>query len=223
MNRLVTVAIATISFFTNSTIFAADCSLVSNTQDLFTKNPIVATDWEQMTKDVSDKFKHPKGFVSALQNGDKTYVLVRIRTWDKSPAFFRGSSNALLPSDNFLHNAVVANEGSELWLLLADDTVIKLQTDRDVHGVANAVGAPTRTWDNTRRGYLETYDIRTTTTLRYELDKESYAGLTSFPVKNIRLFTNGREHDFLLRKEPYGGVNRAITCLGPGAAVENGA
>jgi hypothetical protein len=178
MNRLVTVAIATISFFTNSTIFAADCSLVSNTQDLFT---------------------------------------------NKSPAFFRGSSNALLPSDNFLHNAVVANEGSELWLLLADDTVIKLQTDRDVHGVANAVGAPTRTWDNTRRGYLETYDIRTTTTLRYELDKESYAGLTSFPVKNIRLFTNGREHDFLLRKEPYGGVNRAITCLGPGAAVENGA
>lgn len=217
MNPLIKASIAAAALCSCSTAFAADCSATSNSIDLFTKQRVVATDWEQMTKDVSDKYKHPKGFVAALRNGNQKYILIRIRTWDESPAFLRSSSGPV-PSDNFLYNAVVANEGSKLLLLLADETVIELHTDRPIRGIANSAGVASSNYSN--GGYRDTYDIRVTTTLRYELDEDAYAALTSYPVKNIRLSTNGRDHDFLLRKEPFGGVNRAIACLGADLAAE---
>jgi hypothetical protein len=214
MNRLIKAAIAVTTVFSCSTASAADCGMTSGYTDPFTKKTIVVTDFEQMTKDVSDKFKHPKGFVGALRNGNQKYIVIQMRTWDESSAFSRNSSGPM-PPDNYLYNAVVADEGSKLKLLLADETIIELETDRTVHGIASSMGIAS---NNMSREIF--FNIRTNIALRYELDDDAYAALTSYPVKNIRLSTNGRDHDLLLRKEPYGGINRAITCIGPDPVAE---
>ncbi len=197
---------------------AADCWYEKNLVDPFTKKEFIETEWEQMSKDVTDKYKHPKGFVSAIRDGDQLFLAIKIRTRD-SYEFRR--SNGPIPPDNVLFNAFVADEGSKLLLLLADETIIELATDRRVRGIANPVGPTSSRYSG--NAWYETWDIRTTAALRYPLTAEAHAALTSFPVKNIRLSSNGRDHDFLLRKEPYGGINRAINCLNAGPAEGEGA
>jgi hypothetical protein len=199
--------------------FAADCVYERDTVDPFTQQAAVVTDWEQMTKDVSNKFKHPKGFISARRDGNQKTLAIRMRTWSKSQPFHRNAPRPV-PSDGYLYNALVADEGSKLLLLLADETIVELHTDRSIRGFADSAGIASSEWSSSSGTYWDTYDIRGIITLRYPLDDDAYTALSSYPVKNIRLSTNGGDHDFKLRNESYGGVSRALACLGQDVAME---
>jgi hypothetical protein len=219
MHPLKRIAIAVSTLFMSPAALAADCVFETDRVDPFTQRAVVVTDWEEMTKDVSNKFKHPKGFISARRDGNQKTLAIRMRTWSKSSPFQRNVPGPR-PSDGYLYNALVADEGSKLLLLLADETIVELYTDRTIRGISDSAGVASSEWDSMSRITWDTYDIRGIITLRYPLDDDAYTALSSYPVKNIRLSTNGRDHDFKLRNETYGGVSRALACLGQDTVAE---
>ena len=131
MNRLITIA-TTIAFLViGSVADAASCKFKVNETDLFTKQRLVATEFYSMTSAMSSAFKilvadRTSVSVAAMSEGDQNFIAIKLK-------FNDGVYNE--PSNEDMRDALLVEKGSQLVIILEDESQIVLEARKTVRGV----------------------------------------------------------------------------------------
>ena len=178
---------------------AEKCRYEDNRTDDFTGEKILATKWKLFHSAISvNSFAEAAG----ITEGDSNFLAIRTEKEEILAYDLYGDE---------LRNRFVVPADARLLILLADDTVVELAAHKEVTGVSRSSSANSQL---TETSELEIrYKIRTTAVIRYPLDADSYAALTSQPATHVRMSANDGDHDFKVHKKLTDEIQKALLCL----------
>jgi hypothetical protein len=111
------------------------------------------------------------------------------------------------PPDYELQDAIVIPEGARLLAMMADETVVVLYSPNELR--INAKAIPPETGTN----ITSKFTIDTEAIIRYTLDAETIAALTSQNATNLRVEAAEKNYDIKIHKKSFGDLKKAIECL----------
>ena len=131
MNKPITFATIIAFLVISSAADAASCKFKVNEVDLFTKQKLVATEWYSMTSAMSSAFKilvadRTSVSVAAMSEGDQNFIAIKLK-------FNDGVYNE--PSNEDMRDALLVEKGSQLVIILEDESQIVLEARKTVRGV----------------------------------------------------------------------------------------
>ncbi len=187
---------------TQATANAADCKFEENRVDKFTKVKIVQTKWERLSS-LPGFFAASSAHASVRVKDDETYLGIKLMM--KEGDEFR-------PRPYQLRNRISIAQGASLLLMMADGSIVELQTPAG----ASLDATIQVTTDTDNKPY---YSIESAGNLEYTLDEESIAALSKQDVTYMRIagvekYTDVySEHiDFEIREKMFGSIRSALQC-----------
>ena len=152
---------------------AADCKVDRVEVDPFTNEKTVHTQKRMLTERVTGFVGRVLGgnasevLMRAISEGEKRYIAIEIRAL---------KTYSTPPTDEDLQAALNVKKDAKLLVLMDDDSVVKLYTDRDFRGKA--------TYDVDTDG---DYGVEAEITALYPLDEESAEALVSREAMVVRV------------------------------------
>jgi hypothetical protein len=178
---------------------AEECRYEDNRTDDFTGEKILTTKWKLFHSATNvSRFAAAAG----VTEGDSDFLAIkRVR-------------KEILAYDLYgdeLRNRFVVPKDARLLILLADDTVVELAAHKEVTGVSRSSSANSQLTEDSELKIR--YRIETIAVVRYPLDDDSYAALTSQPATHVRLSAIDGDHDFKVDKKLTDEIQKALLCL----------
>ncbi len=181
---------------------AAKCKYREDSVDKFTKVRTLWTKWNQLDSLFGGLSKRPNnvyaGYVSAGLNSDEIILQVK---------FQLVSESRLAPAKFLLKDTVVAPKGSRLLVMMADESIVKLYSDREVR--VNAELFPPGTGGNTGNKF----STKSNATISYTLDADTIAALSRQDATKVRVETADPYYDIRIHKKSFGDIKKAIFCI----------
>jgi hypothetical protein len=190
------------TLFAHAGASAAECKYEKNEIDKFTKAKVIETDWERLTTGAKF-FATFSTYASVRVKGDETFLRVK---------FALTEHEKYRPRQYQLNNRFTIAEGSPLLLLLADGTLVELQTSRGAKVTAKYT-------DPKDMEYVEDFQIESAGEIQYTLDDASIAALTAQDVTNLRIagvekYTDpySTRFDVSVREKMISSIRKALVC-----------
>ncbi len=181
---------------------ASECRYAKNELDLFTKQRLVTTKWDELTEWMSDDDQEPRAFVAAVTQGDQHYLAIDVRLT---------KTIGYEPSDAELREFMVIAGGAKLLILMMDGSIVELLAHEDVRATSRSAGMNSRSYDGAPLKIR--FVIHSSAVIHYALDATASAALASQGATHVRLTTNGGDIDLKPHKRPFGDISRAVACL----------
>jgi len=190
------------ALFTTSAVHAAKCRFQHDSTDKFTKVRTIWTRWDPMESffgDLGDRsMDTPAGFVSAWYEAGEISLRIKIE--------LKGLSD-LAPPTYELEDTIVVPEGARLLVMMADETIVTLYSASEER-VNSGVTPP-----ETGMNITSSFEIEAEADIRYALDDEAIAALSSQAATNIRVEAADTQYDVTIHKKSFGDIKNAIECI----------
>jgi hypothetical protein len=203
MRNLALVLLAAISLLGVAPVLAAKCKIADNTEDLFAGVPIIRTKWDRISPNWEKSLEEYIGYVSASSEGEETYLHIRLRHLE--PLRFK-------PTKDELANALRVPAGTELRVMMADNSVIALPAAELSVG-ETVVHSPYSKTYNT-----DDYIVITNADVKYAVDATAADELNAQDAAMFRLQSSSRSHDIQIHKKSLDAIKKALACVAPGNA-----
>ncbi len=198
MKTLTTLIFAFISILVAQPADAADCKYSKDKVDPFTKVHTRETKWKQVTSTWMANQREIDGFVAADSIGDKS------RLWIKLDYTTRTKTD---PSEYELEDTIVVLEGAPLYVLMADESVVKLLAEKEVRKNSYDI-AP-----NEQQFETSEYRVRAVATIHYVLDAAAMEALSNQSATNLRITADDRNFDIEFNKKSFDDIKDTILCI----------
>ncbi len=200
MNKITTLSVAVSLLLAWATATAAKCKYETDTTNIFTEEKVRWTKWDDFSF-----FNTQGGYIAAVAEGDRRYLAIQVVTRQDVP---------VRPTKEDLDTQVVIPAGSKLLVLLADGSVVELQTEVEVIGDSE-IHAP-GTWYNdndSTMGFGDDYMIRTYAVIKYPLDETALAALTTQGVTTLRQTSSSGDKDYKISEKRVDRIQLALACV----------
>lgn len=177
---------------------AAGCKYAKDTVDPFTKVHTRVTKWKQLTSSWMANQREIDGFVAADTVGDKSRLWIKLDHTTKTRTD---------PSEYELEDAIAVLEEAPLYVLMADESVVKLLAEREVRKNAYAIAPKDHDYETDK------YTVRAIATIHYSLDAATMDALSSQSATNIRITAADRNFDIKFNKKSFDDIKDTILCI----------
>jgi len=169
---------------------SAKCKFQTDMPSIVTGEHIRWTDWTTFSLAITTT---NYALAAGISEGDRKYAGLQLHTVTTIPR---------QASKEDLDNAVVIPAGSDVFFLMADESIIKVTTDQAVTGDADFV-----------MHSANRYDIVTDTIVKAPLTAQELHGLTAQRVKRIRVSTTAGNLDFEFGKKGSKKMQSVLECI----------
>jgi hypothetical protein len=214
MNRIFAIASTVALLGAGAMANAASCKYDVNEIDLFTKEKLVQTEWQEISSEADNELFTSKMktnhratlFVAGVREGDQRFVAVKLDLYNK---------RAGQPTNADLRDAFFVTKGSPLTITFADGSEIVLHAKKDVRAT-------------TRNGIvIDSVDgnqnyITSKITVDYAIEADEIDTLTSkqltlvsvaADVGRYRFVDDNGQIDFDMSKRKSKKTNKLLACL----------
>lgn len=168
----------------------AKCKYQADMTSIVTNESVRWTNWTMFSMMITTK---DYALVNGMSEGERKYVGLRLHVQNSAPE---------RPTKEDLDSAVVIPEGAKALFLMADDSVVELQSEEEQVGDTDLV----------MKG-VHNYDIVTDTIVRFPTTAEDLEALTAQRVKQIRLATTNGDLDFEFGKKGSKKMQKVLECI----------
>jgi len=180
---------ATLLLFAASTA-SAKCKFFVDMPSVTTGEHVRWTKWTGFTLAITT---NPYAYMTGISEGDRKYLGLRIR---KSYALPR------IATKEDLDRSIVVPAGSDVFFQMADESIIKIQTDLPATGDADFVV------HNAKR-----YDMTADAIVKVPLTAENLSALTAQRVLRIRVGAESGDLDFKFGKKGSKKMGEVLKCI----------
>ena len=168
----------------------AKCKFQTDMVNIFSNEQVRWTNWSTFTLTLrADRYV----LVTGIAEGERKYVGLRMHLEGSQPA---------RPAKADLDNEVIVPAGAKVMLLLADDSVVELQSEEQFTGDTDFV---------MRNAHK--YGMVTDAFVKYPVTAEDLSALTAQRVKIIRLTTTNGDIDFEFGKKGSKKMQKTLECI----------
>ena len=167
----------------------AKCKFQTDGINQFTNESVRWTNWTMLKMILTD----PYLMVTAITENERKYLGLRLHV---------NSSQSTRPTKADINNAVVVSESATVMLLMADESVVTLQSEERFAGDTDFAVRNVR-------NYALTTDIFA----KYPVSSENIAALMAQRVKIIRVATENGDLDFEYGKKGSKKLQQALECI----------
>jgi len=186
--QVITLSLAISLFFAGSTASAAKCKCNVDTVKHRTGEKVRWTKWNTF------RLRQDPVMLAVVAEADRKYLALRMNG-------SRGT-RADRPTAAVLDSELIFQKGANLLALMADESVLELHADQEV--IADS-------YYNVKGD--GTFDLYFTVIIKYELDADALAELTSKRLKVLRISAGDEEFDFEFGKKGSDRVTKALACI----------
>ncbi len=186
--RFISLALAVSMFFSVATANAAKCKYNVDTVNHRTGEKVRWTKWNTF------RLRQDPVMLAVVAEGDRKYLALRMN----GP---RGTRTDR-PTKAVLDSGLIVQEGANLLVLMADESVLELHAEKEV--VADSY------YYVMGNG---TFDLNFTVIIKYELDDGALTELTSKRLKVLRLSAGDEDFDFEFGDKGSDRVSKALVCI----------
>ena len=186
--QVITMSLAISLLFAVATATAAKCKYNVDTVNHRTGEYVRWTKWNTF------RLRQDPVMLAVVSEGDRKYLALRMEG-------SRGTHSDR-PTAAVLDSELVVPKGANLLVLMADESVLELHAEQEV--VADSYY------------YIMgngTYDLHFNVIIKYELDADAIASLTTHRLKVLRLSAGDEDFDFEFGDKGSDRVLKALACI----------
>jgi len=198
MKIFTTLILAFVSVLMAQPADAADCKYSKDKVDPFTKVYTRETKWKQLTSSWMANQREIDGWVAADSIGDQSRLWIKLDHTTKTK---------IDPSEYELEDAIVVLEGAPLYILMADESVVKLLAEKEVRKNAYDIAPEDNEFETSK------YTVRAAATIKYLLDAAAIEALGSQSASNLRITAADRNFDIKFNKKSIDDIKNTILCI----------
>jgi len=188
MKRVISLSLAVSMFFSVATANAAKCKYNVDTVNHRTGEKVRWTKWNTF------RLRQDPVMLAVVAEGDRKYLALRMNG-------SRGTRTER-PTVEVLDSELIVQEGANLLVLMADESVLELHAEKEV--IADSY------YYVMKNG---TYDMHFNVIIKYELDAGALIELTSKRLKVLRLSAGDEDFDFEFGDKGSDRVSKALVCI----------
>jgi len=190
MKRFIVISVILFMSFGSAASYAAKCKWQTDMVSYSTGEPVRWTRWVRNRMILTP----PYAAISGISEGDRKYFGLQVIGVNQKVT--------TRPTKEELDAAFIIPAGSTLSILMADDSIYELVVTKEIIGDA----------DFTAHG-ANSYTINAFAIIKFPLDVDSIAALTTQRASDMRLRANGKDYDFSFGKKPVDKIQKAIGCI----------
>ena len=199
MKIFTTLILAFVLILTAQSAEAADkCKYSKDKADPFTKVHTRVTKWKQVTSTWMAESREIDGWIAADSIDDKYRLLIKLDYTTRTK---------MDPSEYEFEDAIVVLEGAPLYVLMADESVVKLLAEKEVRKDSYDVSPEEYGFDTSD------YRVRAVATIHYLLDAAAMEALSSQSATNLRITAENRNFDIEFNKKSFDDIKDTILCI----------
>lgn len=198
MKILVTISAAMAILLASQSTIAASCKYEQDSIDKFTKVRTLVTKPNRLTNMGSGFFGGFVAYVSARSEGKLSSLSIQLKLFDDQED---------MPEYYELEDKIIVPAGSTLLVMMADETIVELATEREVRADTSYDPPGTKTNPSTF------YATETAATIQYALNADAVLTLVAQNATNLRVHTTNSDYDIEISKKSRGDIRQAVMCL----------
>jgi hypothetical protein len=205
MKKIIAISIAIFLGLGSTVSSAAKCKWLADTVSYSTGEPVRWTRW------VRNRAFYMGGMgyaaIAGVSEGEQKYLGLQVIAPDRKMA--------TRPTKEDMDATFVVPAGSTLSILMADDSIFELVVPEDIIGDAGLKVEEGDAFDESgpKANSDGEYTIESYAVIKFPLDADAFAALSTQKASDLRLNANGVDYDFSFGKKPVDKIQKVLACV----------